>query len=280
MQRRVMPGRALVLRDKELGEAAQAPERSRFHGSKGKAQVGGDLRLGVAAEVRQHQDLALLHGQADEGAAHFMGACIALGQFSAILTVDVVQGLQRNGGVALTTQVVDRSVAGDAEHPPRQAPGGVVAAVVSPNLIEDPLQDIFGVLSTNEPLQVAEHRCPQGGIDLTDRALSIDHEPGSEIAADLFHCCLYRLPPCGAAAAAAHNRPSRTITLLLVCSSRLSVCRPLCGGWPGPSMGPAADPGRPPVPDPGSSLETPAGNTERSCRSASGLGGVAVPGPC
>jgi hypothetical protein len=37
------PGRALVLWEQELGEAAQAPERSRFHGSKGKAQVGGDL---------------------------------------------------------------------------------------------------------------------------------------------------------------------------------------------------------------------------------------------
>jgi hypothetical protein len=37
------PGRTLVLRDKEFGEAAQAPERSRFHGSKGKVQVGGDL---------------------------------------------------------------------------------------------------------------------------------------------------------------------------------------------------------------------------------------------
>ena len=38
-----IPGRALVLGDKELGEAAQAPERSGFHGSKRKAQVGGDL---------------------------------------------------------------------------------------------------------------------------------------------------------------------------------------------------------------------------------------------
>jgi hypothetical protein len=31
-----MPGRVLVLWEKELGEVAQAPERSRFHGSKGK----------------------------------------------------------------------------------------------------------------------------------------------------------------------------------------------------------------------------------------------------
>jgi hypothetical protein len=38
-----MPGRVLVLREKEFGEAAQAPERSRFNGSKGKVQVGGDL---------------------------------------------------------------------------------------------------------------------------------------------------------------------------------------------------------------------------------------------
>jgi hypothetical protein len=86
---------------------------------------------------------------------------------------------------------------------------------VSPNLVEDPLQDVFGVISANEPLQVAEHRCSQGGIDLTDRALSIDRELGSEIDAGLIHWRLYRLPPCGAATAAAHNRPSRTITLLL-----------------------------------------------------------------
>ena len=39
----VMPGRAFVLREKEFGEAAQAPERSRFNGSKGKVQVYGYL---------------------------------------------------------------------------------------------------------------------------------------------------------------------------------------------------------------------------------------------
>ena len=38
-----MPGRALMLREKELGEAAQASERSRLDGPKGKVQVGGDL---------------------------------------------------------------------------------------------------------------------------------------------------------------------------------------------------------------------------------------------
>src|SRR4029453_13891111 len=100
-----MPGRALVLREKEFGEAAQAPERSRFHGSKRKVQVCGYLRLGVAAEVRQHNDLALLHGQADERAANLMGACIGLGQFSTVRTREVVQGLQRDAGGALTTQV-------------------------------------------------------------------------------------------------------------------------------------------------------------------------------
>jgi hypothetical protein len=81
----------------------------------------------------------LLVRQAVERVANFMGACIALGQFSAVLTGDVVQGLQRDGGVALTTQVVDRPVAGDPEHPSRQAPGGVVATVVPPDLVEDPL---------------------------------------------------------------------------------------------------------------------------------------------
>src|SRR4029450_2167331 len=109
-----------------------------------------------------HTRLALPPGQADERAANFMGACIALGQFSAVRTGDVVQGLQRNGGVALATQVVDRSVAGDAEYPPRQAPGGVVATVVSPNLVEDPLQDVFGVISANQPLRVPDARFAQG----------------------------------------------------------------------------------------------------------------------
>src|SRR5215207_6710964 len=149
-----------------------------------------------------------------------MGACIALGQFSAVRTGEVVQGLQRDSGVALATQVVDRSVAGDAEHPPRQAPGRVVATVVSQNLEEDPLQDVFGVLSANQPLQVAEHGCAQGGIDLTDRALSIGREPGSEIAAGLFHWRRYRLPLCRGATVAAHHRPSLTITLLLAWFSR------------------------------------------------------------
>src|SRR4029450_7051094 len=120
----------------------------------------------------------------------------------------------------------------DAEHPGGQAPGGVVATVVSPDLVEDPLQDVFGVISANQPLQVAEPRCAQGGIDPPDRALPIDREPGSEIAAGLFHWRRYRLPLCGAATAAAHNRPSRTITLLLVCSSRELFCPPPCGWWP------------------------------------------------
>jgi hypothetical protein len=38
-----MPGRAFVLREKELGEAAQAPERSRLDGSKRKVQAPGNL---------------------------------------------------------------------------------------------------------------------------------------------------------------------------------------------------------------------------------------------
>ena len=38
-----MPGRGFVLREKEFGEAAQAPERSRLDGPKRKVQVGGDL---------------------------------------------------------------------------------------------------------------------------------------------------------------------------------------------------------------------------------------------
>jgi hypothetical protein len=101
---------------------------------------------------------------------------------------------------------------------------------VSPNLVEDPLQDVFGVISANEPLQVAEHRCAQGGIDFTDCALSIDREPGSEIAAGLIHWRLYRLPPCGAATTAAHNRPFRTITVLLASSWSESLCRPPGGG--------------------------------------------------
>jgi hypothetical protein len=37
------PGRALVLWDKEFGEAAQAPERSRFNSSKWNFQMRGDL---------------------------------------------------------------------------------------------------------------------------------------------------------------------------------------------------------------------------------------------
>src|SRR4029453_10507967 len=103
------------------------------------------------------------------------------------------------------------------------------------------LRAASGAPRANEPLQVAEHRCTEGGIDLTDRALSIDREPGSEIAAGLFHWHRYRLPLCCAATVAAHNHPSRTITLLLLAcsSSRLSVCGPPCGWWPGPTMGPA-----------------------------------------
>jgi hypothetical protein len=38
-----MPGRALVLREKEFGEAAQASERSRLDGPKRKVQVCGYL---------------------------------------------------------------------------------------------------------------------------------------------------------------------------------------------------------------------------------------------
>jgi hypothetical protein len=152
---------------------------------------------------------------------------------------------------------------------------------VSPDLVEDRLQDVFGVISANEPLQVAEYRCAQGGIDLTDRALSIDREPGSEIDAGLFHWRLYRLSLCGTATVAAHNRPSRTINNLLL-AWFLRVFMPSAlwmltwtehgGGQP--------DLGRPPVPGRDSSLEIPSWqHRELIWRSASGLGGVAVPGP-
>jgi hypothetical protein len=92
------------------------------------------------------------------------------------------------------------------------------------------------------------------------------------------------LPPCGAATMAAHNRPSRTITLLLVCSLRLSVCGPLCGCWVGPTMAPAR-PGRavvarPHREDADNHLATTSSHAELSWRPPTDLGAAAGPGPC
>jgi hypothetical protein len=172
----------------ELGEAAQAPERPGLDGSKRNAQVRGDLRLGEATEVCQHQDFALLVGQAGECGPDLMGASVALGQVAAVLTGNIVQVVQRDCGVAPTAQMIDGSLAGDTEHPGGQASGGVVAAVVSPDLVEDQLEDVVGVIVANQMLQVAANGRAQGDIDLADRLLPVVNELCSEVAHGLVDC--------------------------------------------------------------------------------------------
>ena len=135
-----------------LGEAAQAPKRPRLDGSKGNVQARGDLWLGEAAEVGQHQDLALLVGEAGERVTNLTAASVALGQLAAVVTGDIAQIVQRDGDVATAAQVIDCPFAGDAEHPRGQASGWVVATVVLPDLVEDSLEDVVGVV-------VATRRC-------------------------------------------------------------------------------------------------------------------------
>ena len=83
---------------------------------------------------------------------------VAFGHVAAILPDKTANALQRNCCAALAAQMIDRPIAGDAEDPCLQASGGVVAIVVPPDLVEDLLQDVFGVVVANEPLQVPEHR--------------------------------------------------------------------------------------------------------------------------
>ena len=95
--------------------------------------------------------MTLLVRQAVERGTDLMSTSVALGQFAAVLTGDIVQGVQRDCDVAPTAQVIDRSFAGNAEYPCRQASGGVVATVVSPDLVEDSLEDVVGVIVAITP---------------------------------------------------------------------------------------------------------------------------------
>src|SRR5918992_3033743 len=125
---------SLLAMAEELGEAALAPERPGLDGSEWNVQVRGDLRLGEATEVRQHQDLTLLVWEAGERVTNLMSASVALGQLAAVLTGNILQVIQRACDVAPTTQMIDRSLTRDAEHPCGQASGGVVATVMSPEI--------------------------------------------------------------------------------------------------------------------------------------------------
>src|SRR5215208_3085474 len=78
--------------------------------------------------------------------------------------------------------MIDGPIAGDAEDPCRQAPGGVVATLMAPDLVEDPLQDIFGVVVGHEPAQIAKHRRAVSGIDVVDHAVRTSGQSGFETA--------------------------------------------------------------------------------------------------
>jgi hypothetical protein len=82
----------------------------------------------------------------------------------------------------LAAQMIDGPIAGDAEDPCRQASGGIVATLMAPDLVEDPLQDIFGVVVGHEPAQIAEHRRAVSGIDVVDHAVRTSGQSGFETA--------------------------------------------------------------------------------------------------
>src|SRR5215211_4789310 len=150
-----------------------------------------------------------------------MSTSVALGQFAAVLTGDIVQGVQRDCDVAPTAQVIDRSFAGNAEYPCRQASGGVVATVVSPDLVEDSLEDVVGVIVADKSLEIPAYRCPEREIDLADRLLPVVSELGSETVYGLARCHLHRRNACRRSGRPCHApgrgvRPVRRRALPLV----------------------------------------------------------------
>src|SRR4029453_5882245 len=204
-----------------LGEAAQAPKRPRLDGSKWNVQVRGDLWLGEAAEVGQHQNLALLVGEAVERVTNLTAASIALGQLAAVLTGNIAQVVQRDGDVGTAAQVIDCPLGGRTDTPPGQASGWVVATVVLPDLVEDSLKDVVGVVVANKALHVAAHGRAQGDIDLPDCLLPVVNELGSETAHALVHCESHRWPPSGRPRGARMRRRSSA-----TCCRRSSSARP------------------------------------------------------
>jgi hypothetical protein len=59
---------------------------------------------------------------------------------------------------------------------------------MAPDLVEDPLQDIFGVVVGHEPAQVAEHRRAVSGIDVVDHAVRTSGQSDFQTAVGILLC--------------------------------------------------------------------------------------------
>src|SRR5215213_4086833 len=192
-----MPGGWLVvIGRKELAKAAEAPKRACLDRSERNSQLGGDLGLGAVAEVSQPQYLTMLVRQAADRVADLAGPRIALGQLSAVLAGDAVQLFNRDRRAAPSANMIDRPLVGDAQHPRPQTSGGVVAILVAPDLVEDTLQDVFGLVGGDEPSEVSEHHRAERSVDIGDRTVLAGSVPHSETGGcALLHCRFLRRFP-------------------------------------------------------------------------------------
>jgi hypothetical protein len=92
--------------------------------------------------------------------------------------------------------MIDRPLVGDAQHPRPQTSGRVVAILVAPDLVEDTLQDVFGLVVGDEPSEVSEHHRAERSVDIGDRTVLAGGVPHSETGGGaLLHCRFLRRFP-------------------------------------------------------------------------------------
>src|SRR5512132_2118964 len=187
----------LVVRRQESAKAAEAPKRACLDRSQRNSQLSGDLGLGAVAEVGQPQYLALLVRQAAERMADLARPHVPLGQLSAVLADHAVQLVDWDRRAAPPAEVIDRPVVGDTQHPRLQTSGGVIAIPVAPDLVEDPLQNVFGLVVGHEPSEVAKHHRAERSVDVVDRTVLAGSVPRSEAGGGALHCRFFRRFPRG-----------------------------------------------------------------------------------
>ena len=62
-----------------------------------------------------------------------------------------------------------------------------------PDFVEDPLQDVFGVVVGDEPSEVSEHHRAERSVDVVDRTVLAGGVPHSETGdGALLHCRFFR----------------------------------------------------------------------------------------
>src|SRR3990172_8137199 len=155
-----------ALADEERAELLEAESDPRLHGAKGLPQPGGDLLLGVAAEVGQLYDQPLLRREEGESLPH-RDAVIEVERLGQWVIAFILRGQCLGGGARRLVAVapdpapklVDGPIAGDAEEPGQEAPPALVEQT---GTAPEPQENLLG--NVLRQLRIA-HYPQRDGVD-------------------------------------------------------------------------------------------------------------------